>query len=373
MRLALVLESNTDRRRIEGLAALTDLTVVAQSTDVAEFPIRPGTRWRLVTGCPDRHRYPAFVARHLLRNRYDAVLVENHFAAALGANLASRLLGTPTLMQVRNPMERYYALRRTSPVPGKEFRAAELRALQVVARVNAHLGRGYGTVSAYLADVVRGYGGPLPVEVVPSYGLDTAVFTPLQGDRAALRERLGLRPDAELVFSGSRVAPEKDPDTVLRAIARLAPQRPRLRLATTTRNFGWVTARAAELGIADRVDAADMIDPGTGLADRYRAADVVVQASWDEGFGIVPVEALACDRPVVASAVGGLVETVVDGETGWTFPAGDDAALARALAAVLDDPDEAARRTAEGRRRVLERYPSDQVFRRLVALTRASR
>ncbi len=243
----------------------------------------------------------------------------------------------------------------------------------LVARLNARIGRGYATVSEYLADLVRSHGTRLPVEVVPSYGVDFATFHALSDDRRALRASLSLPLDDELVFSASRVAPEKDPDVVLRALALLAPVRPRLRLLTTTRNHQWVIERAAELGIVDRVIARDMVDPGRALADLYRSADIVVQASRDEGFGIVPVEAFACARPVIASAVGGLRETVVDGQTGWTFPVGDAEALATALTSALDDPDEAARRAAIGEQRVRERFPAERAFARIVALAEASR
>ena len=71
-------------------------------------------------------------------------------------------------------------------------------------------------------------------------------------------------------------------------------------------------------------------------------ADVVVSASTEpEGFGRVVVEAQAMGRPVIATAHGGALETVVPGETGWLVPPADPAALAGAIAAALDlSPDD---------------------------------
>jgi glycosyltransferase involved in cell wall biosynthesis len=104
------------------------------------------------------------------------------------------------------------------------------------------------------------------------------------------------------------------------------------------------------------------VDPRSTLADYYRACDLCVQASREEGLGFSPLEALACGIPVVATAVGGLLETVRDGDTGWSYRPGDAGALAAAIADALDDPEEAAARAARGRALVRERYDSQIVF-----------
>ena len=100
----------------------------------------------------------------------------------------------------------------------------------------------------------------------------------------------------------------------------------------------------------------------------YASADVCVQASRAEGLGFSVLEALACGTPVVATAVGGLVETVKDGVTGWTVPPGNAAALAAALREALDRPEEARRRAAAGRKIVQGAYESTAAFDALAAL-----
>jgi glycosyltransferase involved in cell wall biosynthesis len=91
------------------------------------------------------------------------------------------------------------------------------------------------------------------------------------------------------------------------------------------------------------------IDDCADMAAAYMLADVVVSASTQpEGFGRVIIEAQAMGRPVIATAHGGAQETIIPGETGWLVPPGDAAALAGALAQVLDQ--DAAARLAMGQR-----------------------
>jgi glycosyltransferase involved in cell wall biosynthesis len=75
------------------------------------------------------------------------------------------------------------------------------------------------------------------------------------------------------------------------------------------------------------------------LAPLYSAAECLVLPSWREGFPAVVGEAMACGLPVLASQVGGVGELVVEGQTGWLIPPGDDEALACTLSSVLAHPN----------------------------------
>ena len=103
-----------------------------------------------------------------------------------------------------------------------------------------------------------------------------------------------------------------------------------------------LVARAAELGIADRVHFRGKI-PHDEVAWWMAAGDVFVLPSLSEGLPTVVCEAMACGRPVVATAVDGTPEIVRDGETGILVPPREPRPLADALARVLDDPELAAR------------------------------
>jgi glycosyltransferase involved in cell wall biosynthesis len=119
--------------------------------------------------------------------------------------------------------------------------------------------------------------------------------------------------------------------------------------------------RIAQLaGVGDRVTLLGRLsrDDVPGL---LRSADVVVCSPWYEPFGIVPLEAMACRVPVVASAVGGLCDTVIDGTTGLLVPPRTPGAIAAAVGALLGDDARRRAYGAAGRRRIELRYTWDRV------------
>jgi type III pantothenate kinase len=130
-------------------------------------------------------------------------------------------------------------------------------------------------------------------------------------------------PNAELVIAGGPARAELDADLCARRLAALA----------------------AKAGMGDRVELRGRLERRQ-VPPLLRSADVLVSVPWYEPFGITPVEAMACAVPVVASAVGGLIDTVVDGLTGVHVPPRDPERLAAELAPLLADRD---RRAAYGR------------------------
>lgn len=359
-----IVESGTDARLVEGLAERVDLRVIARAIPGGRAVSQP-TPVAVETAPSGRLHFAVHVLRALLQGgRCDGVLVQGYTAAALAANLGARLRRKRCWMLVCSPVAEYYETRREA---GGRFSPAALAAITLLARLNGLLGQGYVVLSGHLADVVRRYGPAKPVQVIPVYGVDARRFR-ARPSRADARRRRGLPEEGHIIFSSSRVAPEKDTATLLDAFARLVGEGRNVRLLHRSGGYLEFVEQARQRGILDRVIATDAADPRGDLALDYAASDVCVQASRAEGLGFSVLEALACGTPVVASAVGGLVETVRDGVTGWSVRPGDAAAMAAALRAALDAPEEASRRAAAGAAMVREQFDSEAAFARLAAV-----
>jgi glycosyltransferase involved in cell wall biosynthesis len=270
-------------------------------------------------------------------------------------------------MLVCSPIAEYYAVRREA---GQAFSPLTLAAIDAVGHLNGLIGRGYIVLSSHLRDVVRRYASQKPVQVIPVYGVDVSRFS-ARTDRDAVRVERQLPRTGSIIFSSSRVAPEKDTSTLIKAFAALVHEGRDVYLLHRSGGYREFFAEASRAGVGARVIATDAVDPRRELPLDYVASDVCVQASRAEGLGFSVLESLACGTPVIVSAVGGLVETVRDGTTGWTVPPGDPDALAAALRDALDRPEEARRRAMAGGVIVRERFNSEAAFAQLAAVLAA--
>ena len=154
------------------------------------------------------------------------------------------------------------------------------------------------------------------------------------------------------------IGDEDEPPFVLFA-GRLSAEKGVLELVEAANGIPLVVAGDGPL--RDRVPGARGFVPHDELVRLYERAAVVAVPSYREGFGVVCAEAMAHGRPVVASAVGGLLDLVVDGETGLHVPPGDVAALRNGLQRLLADRELRRRMGEAGRARVRERFSWDAV------------
>jgi D-inositol-3-phosphate glycosyltransferase len=181
-----------------------------------------------------------------------------------------------------------------------------------------------------------GLRGPVASRGCPHRIVSVGRLVPRKGFDIAVRALPEL-PDTELVIAGG---PDGDLDS--------DPEARRLR------------SLADELGVGDRLRMTGQV-AHEEIPPLLRSADVVVCTPWYEPFGITPLEAMACGVPVVASAVGGLTDTVLDDVTGKLVEPRDPVALARGVLPVLRDPAVRERLGEAGYRRVRGRYSWERI------------
>jgi glycosyltransferase involved in cell wall biosynthesis len=164
-----------------------------------------------------------------------------------------------------------------------------------------------------------------------------------------------------------RLSEQKGFGLLMDALALAAPRHPGL--ALTLVGDGPLRAslqsRVAELGLSSRVTFAGWQDEA-GVRAALGAAQALILPSFAEGLPVVIMEAMATGRPIIATAIAGIPELVVPGQTGWLVPAGDAVALADAIAAMAaTPPGDLAAMGASARARVLARHDVDDQAARL--------
>jgi mannosyltransferase len=174
------------------------------------------------------------------------------------------------------------------------------------------------------------------------HGIDTESFTQAL-DQAGLRAQLRLPVEGLLVGCYGRIRAQKGTDAFVDAMIAALPTRPGVTGLVMGRAVGehgafleGLKARVAKAGLADRILFLPEVSVDK-MADWYRVLDLYIAPQRWEGFGLTPIEAMACGVPVVATRVGAFEEIVTD-ETGALVDPGDPAALATAAAPFLDDP-----------------------------------
>jgi glycosyltransferase involved in cell wall biosynthesis len=203
------------------------------------------------------------------------------------------------------------------------------------------------------------------ISVIPS-AVDPSGLHPVR-TRDEVRRSLGVSEDKVVLLVLAALVHRKGIDVLLRALQALARDgfRPRLWIAGEGPERSSLEGLAREAGVADQVA---FLGRRSDAADLLGACDVVVLPSRREGLGVAALEAMAAGRAVVASAVGGLAEAVVDRRTGLLVPAEDPGALAAALAELSSDSRLRDALGDAGPRRVAESFSAEQMVEAYVRL-----
>ncbi len=176
---------------------------------------------------------------------------------------------------------------------------------------------------------------PRPAACVVPCGVDTDLFRPAVNPPE--------RPDRPRLLSLGRVVPRKGVETVIQALRNVRQAElvvaggPAPDDLGTDPEVARLRAEAQAAGVADRVRFLGRV-PREEVPALIRSAHMIVCVPWYEPFGMVALEAMACGVPVIASAVGGQKETVVNGVTGVLVPPRHPVALTKALRRLIDDP-----------------------------------
>ncbi len=256
-------------------------------------------------------------------------LVHAHFwMSGLAATTAAGVCGIPvvqTFHALGTVKRRWQGAADTSPA---ERIGIERRVARTVDRIIA-------TCTDEVAELSAMGVSPASIDVVPC-GVDLDLFTPGRPDapvRNGNRRRL---------LALGRLVPRKGVEDVLAALAAIPDAElvvvggPDPADLATDAAASRLRQVAAENGVSDRTLLLGRV-PHSELPELIRSCDVVLAAPWYEPFGIVPLEAMACGVPVVATAVGGMKDTVIEGVTGSLVPPGRPQELAAAVRALLAD------------------------------------
>jgi L-malate glycosyltransferase len=188
-------------------------------------------------------------------------------------------------------------------------------------------------------------------------------FDPARRPAPGLKQSLGFDDGDPILVTAARLEPQKGHRVLIKAMSELGRQFPKVRLVC----LGDGSLRSeleAQVRQSGLEKAVRFLGYQANVEDWLALSDVGVLPSYYEGLPLFAIECLAAGRPLVATAVDGTPEVVVDGRTGLTVPAGDPAALAKAIGRVLADPRLSTELACAGREWVLERFTEEQQVRR---------
>lgn len=292
-------------------------------------------------------RLARFLSHHCIQIVHSHDMYSNVFATVW-----ARAAGTPVIVASR---------RWWRSLPPRRYRVANKLAFRLAHQVIAN--------SPAVASSLQSedHVPSTRIAVVPNF-VDDDAFTPMSAERrAAMLHQLGVPDEALTVGIIANLSPVKDHQTLLHAVALLAPRWPRLHVVLIgdgecRTQLEWL---ARDLEIECRVHFAGL---RPNVPNLHHLFAISVLCSRSEGFPNSIVEAMAAARPVVATDVGGVADAVSHGETGVLVPPANPPRLAAAIEELLLDPERRQLLGSAGLRHARTRYGASTVLQSLEAV-----
>jgi N-acetyl-alpha-D-glucosaminyl L-malate synthase BshA len=217
------------------------------------------------------------------------------------------------------------------------------------------------SVSNWLNDeTMNAFNLTRPVRTIYNF-VDAELFRPRPTNRAAL-----AKDDEKIVMHISNFRPVKRVTDVVRAFRKMLDQvNARLIMLGDGPERIGAMGVARQLGITDRITCLGNVEHVEAVLP---AADLVFQPSEHESFGLVPLEAMACEVPVLVTASGGITEVVEQGVSGYLCEVGDIDAMARYGIEILSDPVRAKAMGRRGREQAIHKFSPDKIVSEYEAL-----
>lgn len=228
---------------------------------------------------------------------------------------------------------------------------------------------GWVAISSEIADELAEIGLSERTKRI-SNAVETERFRPATAyERRTLRTSLNLPPDCIMIVSHGRITPRKRLDMLLRAVIPLREIYPDL-VVVLPGDVETPDDYKKQLDELIRLHNLQVYFPGpTSTPEDYlRVADIFVLSSEREGMPNALLEAMACGLPVVASAIGGVVDLISDRENGLLFPVDDEKALTETLKVCLSDPQKMAQLGTNALRTIEQNYTWSIVIQRYLNL-----
>ena len=254
-------------------------------------------------------------------------------------------------------------------VPAVVSRRVDNTELRLVAGLRYRAFRRVIAISEAIAIVLRDRGiEDERLEVIRS-AVDVDAFSSTV-DCLQARAEFGLLPEHFVIAAAGQLIPRKGHQYLLQAVAGLRTRYPQLRLVVFGEGYlnNQLRAQASSLGLEDVVQFAGFREDLDAFVSCF---DMLAHPALAEGLGVAALKAAAASVPVVGFSAGGMVEAVVDEQTGLLVKPEDADALGSAIARLIDDPDLASRLGAAGRERMQNEFSIDTMADKHVALYEA--